>query len=344
MILVSATLTLALVGWPVSGQERRHWLDTRVPEALGEIYSVGGAAINKRLSNGLHPIWAGDLVETRADASAAITMDSLGVVLIDPDSAVRISAATAGAERNHELIAALTGGAIEVRLAGDATAHVECNGFVVRGMEGSSFRVRMTAGRPLIDCLKGRVDVESQLIERRLVTTFVSAGPELRRVIGPVSGRDYFKIKTRRTATIRVKTIIEQLRRTARALVPAGTSSPVTQDQQVAEGRIVKFSLRDPSLGSFDQDTKIADSNGECEVTFTSRAKGQTEIYAQAIDLKQGETPQPWTAEMTIEAWPWQRTVLIGSIAAAAVLISACCHSDRGPLRKQDPPVIFPPP
>jgi hypothetical protein len=337
-------VSLVLIAGPVLAQDGKRWFAARPPGPVGTIYALGPIEINSRSFSGHQAVWNGDLLQTYEESGAAVAIDSIGEVRLERNTTVRVSTGSTNAEMSHELVAALTEGTIEVRLAGDAKAYVHCNGFSVRAIPGSSFRVRMTPDRPLIDCMNGYADVESQVIESRLITTFGGLGGALIQVPCPL-GRYCFKIKKKLQGKITVRNMIERTAHTALAYAPVGTSSLARQLQEPAKGRKVQFSLK-RGIGSFDQDVKTTGSEGLVEVEFTAFDRGESaEITAQVIDLQPGETAIPWVGTITVEApWlTWKKSLIIGSIAAVAALIPTCCRSDPGPLRKQDPPVIFPP-
>jgi hypothetical protein len=272
-------------------------------------------AINGRLAYGERAIWDGDLIETTADTSVRVLLDSVGQVTLKNGARVRL--ATSLTRRDDDvtrrvLIASLTSGDMVVKLQQEATAYVEACGSAYISSSGASFRIGIQEGQVLAAVASGVIRLESEPSQINCAIRSVIIDRN-RRVTGPGPNR----ISTNRRTTQDIN------------LQLACNGQPVR-----GHPMLITLKRNIGKIGSQILTKPTDDIEGVVTVTFTAGGSANSsDITAAAVGLK----PAPWIGHITIPGFWTPRNKLLGSlppiISVSVWCIMACGDGNNGPVK-----------
>jgi hypothetical protein len=286
------------------------------------VLSEPSAAINGRIARGDEQIWGGELIQSIANRSVRVTVDSIGRLVLSPGTAVRVAASrsSAGESSNEMLVATLMSGALKVELNDGAAAYVEAGFSRLTSSKGVSFSVRVEDGRALVSEASGEVRIQDQQVPQDVNIRQVD---DLGR---PVSSGSQFSVRARSTRQIQVQV--------------------TDKNDKPLPDLPVLFSLGNPCLGSLGVAglalTQKTDNRGIATVPLVA---GAVKCAASIVAKVQGTN-----ASLTISAkvattvgfWSPTNTALVAAGAASAGVVTGVVVANSGSSSKPITPV--PPP
>lgn len=127
---------------------------------IGSVESSSEMTINGRSVRGRESLRAGEIVRS-TNASAQLTLDGIGKVLMSSDSELKISASTSGIETKDQhsvLIATLIEGKAIFKLSPGSSAYVRSSGESFVSSRGAEFRLASNRSGPVLGVISGDVN------------------------------------------------------------------------------------------------------------------------------------------------------------------------------------------
>lgn len=161
---------------------------------------IGRIATNSPSGDAL--IWGGEVITAAADKRVRVALDSVGLIILTPGTAVRVARGRATSESSgcDVLVASLMRGRIEVRLDAGAGAYVEATRSAFIASRGASFAVSIDGGRASLATLAGAVQVQDQPAPPQDVN--IRLVDDLGR---PVASGAQFSVRARSTRQVQVQ-------------------------------------------------------------------------------------------------------------------------------------------
>lgn len=333
-----ATLILCACAIPPATQAADHNSDVDKPirlyasEHFGPIGAIRSnalsepsAAINGRVARADEQIWGGEIIQSIANRTVRVTLDSIGRLALSPGAAVRVAASrsSAGDLTSDVLVATLISGALRVELNSGAEAYVEAGFSRLTASRGVSFSVKVENGRALLSEASGEVRIQDQQVPQDVNIRLVD---DLGR---PVSSGSQFSVRARSTRQVQVQV--------------------TDKNDKPLPDLPVLFSLGNPCLGSLGLGaiaglslTQKTDKRGIAAVPLVA---GAAKCAASIVAKVEGTN-----ASLTINAnvatsvgfWTTQNTVLVAAGAATAGVVTGVVVANSGSSNKPITPV--PPP
>lgn len=298
---------------------------------IGKVYSLGGISINGRAVSGEQMIWGGELLQVSDDASACVVLDSLGRVVLQRGTTLRLATtlgSTDGEAAAQVLIVSLTSGNIRVQLQQDASAYLATCGAAFTTTSGASFHVEIRDDQPVITVSSGAVEIDPSNQDVEYIVEPVIADP--------LTGRPTRRApSTRRVppstpATVQQQQVsvkVSERNKKTKRIKPAGP------------GRKVTIALLTPGVGEVGSQSRTVVTNDFSVATATFTAgpnPGETKVRAT------DESGAEWVGKIIVAPppgfWRTRNKILLG--AAAAVIIFFDRHGSGKPLRQEPPPII----
>lgn len=126
---------------------------------IGMAESPGDMIINGRSARGKEWIWDGEILRS-PNASAQVTLNGIGKVMLSSGSEVKLSAAVTGVGGNNQrraLVASLTEGRAIFRVNPDSEAYIRSGGEAFVASGGSEFRLTSNRAGAVLGVMKGDV-------------------------------------------------------------------------------------------------------------------------------------------------------------------------------------------
>jgi hypothetical protein len=272
--------------------------------------------VNGRACRSQQPLWGGEIIESPADASLRIRVDSLGEVTLARGSRAQIASSYSG---ERALIASLIAGEIRIDLMREATAYVEAGEMSFTASSGARFHIDARSGSPALKTIAGEVTME-QTAQRRYTLRPVGLGANL-------------SVRARATRQIQIQVTDEN-------------------DQPAPDVPVV-FTVGtagSPSLGTV---AATATTVGASSATVRTDRRGIAAVIFTAGDI-QGATPITATVEgtrfsytfnVTVSSagfWTGRKTATVVGIGAALAVGLALGLRGRDELRPLPPPDVKP--
>lgn len=261
----------------------------------GTVLSNGALAVNGRVVNGDHPIWAGDLLQSRSDRNVSVVLDEIGRVTLEKGTLVRLSTTTARREDKSSqriLVASLVTGDMVVRLQQGVNAYVRACGTTITSSDGASFRVSAQQGQATTEAKEGSVRTEEPPAQRKYNLRPVGHGTDIRVRVG---GSHYIRLQ-----------VTDENNRPLAEMPVMFTLGPGAGRSL---GSLGIGTLAGPSY------TTLTNSDGIASVPFTAgQTPGSTSVTA-VIE----ETGATWTGQITVAGTHNTRNALIVVGVAAAI-------------------------
>jgi len=265
--------------------------------------------INGKRTDGAQVIWNGDVLAP-ASTSVRVPLDGVGVITLARGALARLASAprTRGDNTTGRcLIASLISGEMRVRLASQASAHIEASGATITASEGASFLVSNHAGQAVLDTIKGA----ARIIEPRAQTdiTVASRAGNLSAVLA--NSNNLFEFI-------------------------------VTQNGQPLANRRVVFALIG-AVGSFPAGTAtfvgVTNLQGIVSVPFTAASSPATGSLRVMVDG--AKEPTDFRIEVKKKPSSTTRNIVIGAIAGVVIGGSIIVVRARS-IEQEPPPTIVP--
>ncbi|HET9529319.1 MAG TPA: hypothetical protein VFQ92_03135 [Blastocatellia bacterium] len=326
MVLVAAielSPTMAVADGGASDEAGTIRLYARAAGPIGKValnfYSKSALAINGREVQGERLLWGGELLQAPPNRSVLVSFDSIGQVTLTRGAVVRF--VTSRGESNGEnvpvLVASLLAGDIKVRLEAQAGAFVRAADSAFAATSGSSFRIGINEGQPVIDTFTGSVSAIQQPAQRKYLVRPVGVGSNI-------------SVRVRATRQIQVQVTDENDRP-----VP---DLPIIFLLDGGGGQFVG------SLTGGTSVTVRTDPQGRASTTFTAGPTSGLNTITATVE----GTSYSWTGNINVTQigfWTVRnRLIVVGAAAAAAgtgVAVSAAGDDDEG-LRPLPPPDVRP--
>jgi hypothetical protein len=309
---------------------------------IGTVYSLGGVLINGHSAYGDQIIWGGELLQVSDGASASVSLDSIGQVMLTRGTTLRLSARLVSSDEKTNgrvLIVSLIEGDINVQLQQGASAYIETCGSAFTATDEASFRIEIRGGQAAIKVIGGTVRTESP-VTRRIYET------------QPVKPPTVAKVKPGSQTDVSAKAVSKSRQERGQLVafrLNSGQANVQWVDEGLQEGKKVEFKLSDPTIGQFTpSDVAITNSQGIATVFFVAgRNRGLAEVTATVIDLIDNddlkETAVPGIVARIEVVKPrfWtKKKILIIAAAAAAIGICVVKCDNKKPLQQVPPPTI----
>lgn len=307
-----------------------------IVKPIGMIESLGTMKINGRMISGKEFVWSDDLLEAPGSATAQVTLDSIGQIILAGGTLVRFK--TIGRELDHRagpptLIASLITGHISVKLRPQTTAYFKARDLTFAASDGASFRLGLREEQAFVETSGGTVAglgnwgihlpppihlaisrarrVQAQATQRRLV-------------IRPVGGQAVFDVRARATRQIQIQVTDEN-------------------DRPVPDVPII-FALGS-GVGQLSSTTAATNAQGIATVNFTAGDQPSSTSITATIE----GTNISWTGQLVILKavagfWSWQNAgpVFATAAAAAAGAVVAITNRESKKINPDGPPTIRP--
>jgi hypothetical protein len=332
---------------------------------IGSVYSLGEVSINGRRVYGQEMIWGGDVLQVFEEATARVLIDSVGNVALTQGTTVRLAVSTSSLEDGTEsfvLLVSLIGGVATVTLLEKGSAFLQAGESAFFATKGSSFRAEITAGRPVIDVLRGKVDVESSPPTRDYEVEMYKYDSAKKAPTGsPLPANTPIEKKSGNKSKLAARSFYTD---DGRAEVNATSniirvgSRPSVQVGQPASGqnaganRTISFGLDNRDVGTLVSDsgrgqivTGRTNAQGYAFVTFEAGSNGGSATFTVS-DVTFEQTPRErrhdWHTLITVKKLGFfekgRNRAILGA-AAAAVITIVFRHRSK-PLRQEPPPQI----
>ncbi|MBK9315807.1 MAG: hypothetical protein IPM55_16410 [Acidobacteria bacterium] len=314
---------------------------------IGSVESSSEITINGRSVRGKESLRDGVIVRS-TNASAQMTLDGIGKVLMSSESEMKISTSTPGVEKKDQhsaLVATLIEGKAIFKLNPDSSAYVLSSGESFVSSRGAEFRLASNSSGPILRVISGDVNsMGSWTVElaprlAEMLTTVHSARPKS-------SSRKYSikAFESDNQTTVRAMEAKEFKFR-----VKDNNSRPVS-------GLPVTFTLNTidgEEIGVLGYNTITArrltvstDAQGVAVVPFRAGSKpGSVSITAVAGDT--GETENKTVTVTSAKEKFWTKKNAIPVLVTATAMIVAgiivvATKSDRFPIKESSPILIIP--
>ena len=302
---------------------------------IGKVSSIGEMSINRRLRRGEQSIWGGDLLQVFEDASASVVLDSLGQVVLQRATTLRLathSGSTDGKGAAQILIISLTSGNIRVQLQQHASAYLETCGAAFTTTSGASFRVEIREDKPVITVSSGAVEIDPSNQDVEYIVEPVIADP----LTGRPTKRapSTISVPPSKPGTVQQQQVsvkVSARNKKTKRITPAGP------------GRKVTIALLTPGVGEVGSQsvTVVTNDFGVATTTFTAGPNpGETRIRAT------DESGAEWVGKIIVATtpgfWRTRNNIRLGAAAAAtaAIIIFIDRHGGGKHLRQEPPPII----
>lgn len=351
-LVLVVSLTVSVVANLLCGMARADDLNAgrsiRIPAAafspIGKVYSLGEVSINGHSASGEQLLWNGDLLEASEGATAKVTLDSIGLVMLERGATLRLATlvSRAGETKSPVLIISLLSGKTMVHLGEDVSAYVEACESAFTASSGAKFRIEIRGNHTVTSVMGGNLTQElitSRTYHVRLIKAVLSPTQDMEVKKGQTARNEYQVDKSE----TKKKKVGSDLRVSLRR----GAESPEVQAavETPAPGKRVQFTLGQ-NIGELTPSTTTTDSQGRASVIFTARTLGETDLTATVIDLKQTEDEKEDVIDKVVhirvvKAGFWTRNkLLIAAAAAGGVVCVFACRPKTKPLQQQPPPII----
>ena len=285
------------------------WVDP-IGEIASELVGNGALTVNGREANAHQPIWAGDLVQSRAGISSPIVLDSIGRILLAKGTVVRIATAPARAEgggKRAELVASLAQGEINVRLQAGATARVQAGDSAFISSEGAVFNASYRDGIASVAVKSGEVRNERK------------AGQQHEYTLRPVGHGSNIKVPTSGTRQIQLQVVEDNLP------VPGVAVLFVLDTGGTVNGKLGVGTLSNTTL------SVVTNTNGIAAVQFVAGPTAGTIPVSATVE----GTRASWTGQITVtgkgisHGTAWTIAALVGAGAAAGIIYAVTRDKDH---------------
>ena len=156
-LCLSLQFTNAQLVW-AKGENNELPKFSRAHIPIGSIESMGALIIDGRLAKGQEPLWGSELIQAPANASARISLHSIGQASLNPASIVRMTTMSATNDRSHPtLIASIVKGSLQVKLQPEAMAYLSAGKTSFIASEGANFMFEMREGEGVVHASSGNV-------------------------------------------------------------------------------------------------------------------------------------------------------------------------------------------
>lgn len=351
-LVLAVSLTVSVVASLLCGVTRADDVNAgksiRIPAAafspIGSVYSLGEVSINGHSASGEHLIWNGDLLEASDDAVANVTLDSIGRIMLERGSRLRLATLVSRADETNGpvLIISLLSGKTMVHLEEDVSAYVEACESAFTASSGAKFRIEIRANHTVTSVMSGNLTQElitSRTYHVRLIKAVLSARQDMEVKKGQTARNEYQVDKSETKKKKGGSDLRVSLRRGAES------TAVQTAIETPAAGKRVQFTLGQ-NIGELTPSTTTTDSQGRASVSFKARTLGETDLTATVIDLKKTEDEEENSESNTVhirvvKAGFWTRNkLLIAAAAGGGVVCVFACHPKTKPLQQQPPPII----
>jgi hypothetical protein len=318
---------------------------------IGRVFSLGAFMIDGRSTYGEQAIWGGELIHTTAGSSVNVDIDLVGRITLKNAATARLATTLTShddATGQHLFVASLIDGEMAVRLQQDAVAYVESCGSAFTSSSGASFTIRVRDGQPLIDTLRGGVNIETLPPMTKFKGRAAQKGPGNIAVPAAETPINVEANSTKRVVTLWTKLIPSTSSLTkafSPRLVMFSTQAP--QLEVPAANRRVRFEV-EPSVGTITPTEKETVADGSVEVTFTAgpnRASGTITAWVlrepgdpQDTDYEKYERPVIVTKPGLFRL---RNKLLLGAAAITTVIVIVE-RPPKGPIQQQPPAVVIP--
>ena len=316
------------------------------PLMVGRVDSLAPIMINRRETQGSEVIWSGDLIELLTDASARLTPEFSAAIVLSRGAVVRLSTVPAGLhESGFVLIASLIDGDMVVDLRQGGEVFIEAGRSIITAAGEAHLRLRVQGGVEAVGGVSGKVTIQARP-KRQLKSVVVDpAAPSLsaasvqsgRDKPLPLVGKAMARIERRRSNQAMLQTSLRRYR--------AGQSDIVDVP---APGRLLKFEVDPPTLGTCVPPSESTDQNGEIRFGFRAASVRSTTtgtIRARIADLNPAEETILEEQALTITVvkrsfWQRHRIKLLtaAAVIVTAIIIKETAGSGTPPLMKDGPP------
>ena len=295
----------------------------------GPIGLIAGSGLNRRdfLINGRtvgdqQKIWAGDMLQSRAEQGIPVSIDSVGEVMLTKGAMVRLSTRYTWSKNNKKrtvLIASLLCGSISITLQHGSCAYLQAGGAKFTSSEGAVFDADIREGKALITLKSGRVSPEVQAEQHQYNIAPVGHGMNIDVPVGSLQ-----QIKVQVTENDKPVSDVGVLF----TLDPSGISL----------GRLGLGTLAGNSI------TIVTNADGIASVPFTAGSSKGTGAISATVE----GTRASWTGQIRVTSKSittsrsalWTIIGLVGAGAAAG--ITYALTRDRDSIQVQSPEVKKP--
>lgn len=284
-----------------------------------ELFGKGALTINGRAAAANQPIWAGDLIQSHADISIPIVLESIGRVTLAKGTVVRLGTTRATNQddgKSVELIASLVRGEIAVRLQPGATARVRAGGSAFASSEGAVFNASFREGRSSVSVKSGEVRKDEEQSSQQHEYT-----------IRPVGHDSNIRVPASGTRQIQLQVIEDNLP------VPGVAVLFVLDMSGAISGKLGVGTLSNTTL------SVVTNANGIAAVQFVAGPSSGTIPVSATIE----GTRTSWTGQITVTSKGISRgtawTIVGLAAAGAAAGIIYALTRDKDDLQAQ-PPVL----
>jgi hypothetical protein len=298
------------------------WVDP-IGKIAGEFLVNGALTINGRAASADQPIWSGDLLQSRADTSVPVVLDSIGRVTLAKGTVVRLATTRttlAGGGKRVELVASLAQGEIAVGLQPGASARVRAAGSAFASSRGAVFNATCREGLASIAVKSGDVRRDEEQGSQQHEYT-----------IRPVGHGSNIKVPASGTRQIQLQVVEDNVP------VPGVGVLFVLDVSGAINGKLGVGTLSNTTL------TVVTNASGVAAVQFVAGPTSGTVPVSATIE----GTRTSWTGEITVTSrggsshkLGWAIAALIGTGAAAGVAYALT--RDKESLQVQPPEVKNP--
>jgi hypothetical protein len=284
-----------------------------------ELFGKGALTINGRAAAANQPIWAGDLLQSHADISVPVVLESIGSVTLAKGTVVRLGITRTTNQddrRPVELIASLVQGEIAVRLYPGARARVRAGGSAFESSEGAAFNARFREGRSSVSVKSGEVRIDEEQSSQQHEYT-----------IRPVGHDSTIRVPASGTRQIQLQVMEDNLP------VPGVAVLFVLDISGAISGKLGVGTLSNTTL------SVVTNANGIAAVQFVAGPSSGTIPVSATIE----GTRTSWTGQITVTSkgisrgTAWTIVALAGAGAAAGIIYALT--RDKDDLQAQ-PPVL----
>lgn len=328
---IAMLMVMSLMLWPglrsaaaaSDGDDRPVKLSTTARfSPIGTI--AGRAVIDGRALEGYAPIWGGEVIQATAGDSLRVSLDGVGQITLAHNAIARLSTATGtttAAGRNI-LVASLTNGSLNARLAADAGAYIEAAGSHLAAAPGARFRVQIAEGHATLDSVVGNVTIEQQ----------PAAGQ--RYILRPPAGQgSSLSVSARSTRQLQIQVTDENDRPVPDLPILFSLGNPClgTLGAGIAAGALFKGKTDNRGIATVPWITGAA----KCADTILVRVEGTDNTFTYRAQVSGGGSG----------FWSARNTLIVAGAAAAAgvgIGIAVANSGSNDPIRPVPPPEVKP--
>jgi hypothetical protein len=312
---------------------------------IGKVESAGQIIINERSASGTEAIWGGEILRA-PNASAQVTLNGIGKVMLSSGSEVKLNVAVTGFGDNNQrraLMASLIQGKIIVTLNSDSGAYIQSKGEAFVASSGSEFRLISRQSGATAAAMKG--DVHS------IGVWTIGISPQIAELLGSVpsakakaSPRKYSILPAEsgyQTRILATNTRELKFRVTDEHSQPV-PGLPVTFTLNTSEGKgIGALGYGQNADNSF---TVVTDAQGVATVPFKAGSKpGSVSISATVEGASESQNNVVTVTKDKAPFWASKDAALVTAAAIiVAGIVVVATKEDRLPIKGTGPVKIIP--